>query len=94
MTAWTTIDGMDSADSMERNEMTPVRILLRPEEAAKALGISRSQCYSLLAAGGIPSVLVGRSRRVPVAALEEWVAARTTLAQVKASAEGAKEERP
>jgi excisionase family DNA binding protein len=47
----------------------------RPEEAAEALGLSRSQTYRLLnKAGGIPSTRVAGVVRVPVAALRAWAA--------------------
>ena len=50
------------------------RLLLRPGEAADALGIGRSKIYELIAAGVIPSVRVGgKSIRVPVDALREWM---------------------
>jgi excisionase family DNA binding protein len=54
------------------------QILLRPIEAAAALGISRSKIYELLSSGGLPSVRVGASVRVPVDALREWIARRVT----------------
>ncbi len=50
------------------------RMLFKPEEAAEVLGISRARLYELLAAGVIPSIKVGASRRVPADALREWVA--------------------
>lgn len=53
------------------------RMLLRPEEAAEMLGIGRSTIYSLMATGGMPSVRVGRSVRVPLDALKQWVSERT-----------------
>lgn len=49
------------------------RLLLRPEEAAHLLGIGRSRIYALLASGQVPSVRVGRSVRVPVDALQQWL---------------------
>jgi len=49
------------------------RILYRPGEAAQAIGVSRSRIYELINSGTIPSVRVGTSLRVPVAALERWV---------------------
>jgi len=49
------------------------RLLLRPAEAAEVLGVGRSKIYALLAAGELPGVRVGKSVRVPVAALERWV---------------------
>jgi len=48
-------------------------VLLRPEEAAKALGLGRSMIYRLLASQALTSVSIGRSRRIPRAALEDFV---------------------
>jgi excisionase family DNA binding protein len=50
------------------------RLLLTVPEAAKALAISRSKLYELLAAGLVRSVRIDGSRRVPVEALESYVA--------------------
>jgi len=50
------------------------RLMLRPTEAAEALGVSRSKTYQLLASGELPSVRLGGCLRVPVAALHEWIA--------------------
>ena len=47
------------------------RILLRPEEVAYALGISRSSAYQLIASGELPSVKVAGLTRVPREALEK-----------------------
>lgn len=52
------------------------KLLLRPEEAAQLLGISRARLYQLIAAGQIGSLRIGRSRRIPFAALEKFVAER------------------
>ncbi len=49
------------------------RLMLRPTEAADAIGISRSKAYEMIAAGQIPSVRVGGVVRVPVAALKTWI---------------------
>ena len=60
-------------------DMTPAptrgatRLLLRPEEGADAIGVSRSRFYELLATGMIKSIKVGRSRRIPVAELQRWI---------------------
>ncbi len=48
------------------------RLLLRPEEAAQLVGIGRTQMFGLIRRGEVLSVKVGRSRRIPVAALREW----------------------
>lgn len=51
----------------------PERLMLRPAEAADAIGVSRAKLYELLARGVIPSVMVGASKRVPVQALNAWI---------------------
>jgi excisionase family DNA binding protein len=48
-------------------------LLLRPSEAAAALGIGRSKAYELIAAGVIPSIRLGGSVRVPLGALRAWM---------------------
>ena len=49
------------------------RLLLTVSDAARRLEISRSLFYELLAAGEIESIHVGRLRRVPAAALADYV---------------------
>lgn len=50
------------------------KLLLRPTEAALVLGIGRSKCYALIAAGILPSIRLGNSIRVPADELRRWVA--------------------
>jgi excisionase family DNA binding protein len=52
------------------------KLLLSPNEVAEALGIGRPKVYSLLSRGELPRVRVGRSVRVPAAALRKWVEER------------------
>jgi excisionase family DNA binding protein len=52
------------------------RLLLRPIEAAEAIGIGRSKIYELLASGDLPSIRVGGSVRVPIDALRAWIERR------------------
>lgn len=52
------------------------RLLLKPEEVAARLGVGRSVVYVLMASGELESISIGRSRRVPVRALEDFVEAR------------------
>jgi excisionase family DNA binding protein len=52
-------------------------LLLRVDEAAARLGLARSTVYQLLADGTLPVVRIGRAVRVPIAALDAWVAAQT-----------------
>lgn len=51
-------------------------LLLRAEQAARLLGISRSAFYSKVSAGLIPpAVYIGESPRWSVESLRAWVAA-------------------
>lgn len=54
------------------------RLLLRPIEAAEAIGVGRSKVYELLASGELPSIRVGASVRVPVDALRAWIERKTS----------------
>ena len=49
-------------------------LLLTVPEAAKAVSISRSALYELLADGAIRSVKHGRKRLIDAASLREWAA--------------------
>ena len=48
-------------------------LLLSVEEAARRISCGRSHLYLLLRRGEIQSIYLGRSRRIPVAALERFV---------------------
>jgi excisionase family DNA binding protein len=48
-------------------------LLLTPEQAAEALNIARSTIYELMRMGAIPSVKIGRARRIPAAVVREYV---------------------
>jgi len=50
-------------------------LLVRPEDAATALGVSRTKIYELMASGRLSSLKIGRSRRIPVEALTAFVSA-------------------
>jgi excisionase family DNA binding protein len=52
-------------------------LLVRVEEAARMLSLSRSTIYEMLDAGELPSVRRGTARRIPLAAIREWVATHT-----------------
>lgn len=47
--------------------------LLKPEEAAAELRIGRTRVYGLISTGELGSVKIGRSRRIPRAALAEYI---------------------
>jgi excisionase family DNA binding protein len=50
------------------------KLLLTVEETAERLSIGRTRAYELVLCGALESVKIGRSRRVPVGALESFVA--------------------
>ena len=54
------------------------KLLLRVQEAADALGVSRSTVYALVAEDAIPSVRVGRLVRIPVDRRQRWIDQRST----------------
>lgn len=49
------------------------RIVLTVEEAAERLGVGRTLVYALLRRGDIESIAIGRLRRIPCDALEDFV---------------------
>lgn len=61
----------------ERTQPHPEQVveplLVRVEEAARMLSLSRSTIYEMLDAGELPSVRRGTARRIPIAALRAWV---------------------
>lgn len=48
-------------------------LFYRIEEVAHLLGLGKSKTYLLVAGGEIPSIRIGKSVRVPVSCLEDWV---------------------
>jgi excisionase family DNA binding protein len=60
------------SDFLNGDQMTAAsQLLLTPEHAAAKLDVGRTTVYALMASGELRSVKIGRSRRVPAAALEE-----------------------
>jgi excisionase family DNA binding protein len=49
------------------------RVLLRPEEVATAMGIGRTAVFELMRTGELRSVKIGKSRRIPVDAVHDYV---------------------
>jgi excisionase family DNA binding protein len=55
-------------------------LLLKVEQVADRLNLGRAKTWQMVMAGEIPSLTIGRSRRVPAAALREWVERQATEA--------------
>ncbi len=51
----------------------PGLLLVTPEQAAIRLAICRTKVYELLRKGELESVRIGSSRRIPAAALADYV---------------------
>ena len=49
------------------------KLLLSPDEAFHSLGVGRAKGYQMIATGELPSIKVGRLRRIPTEALENYV---------------------
>ena len=49
------------------------KLLLKVEEAAAALSLGRSKTYELVESGEIQSIQIGRSRRIPAQALQDFI---------------------
>jgi excisionase family DNA binding protein len=69
---------MKEVTKMENNQQVDLpenlpQALLDVEEVAHILHISRSNCYLLIQEGFIPSIHIGRSRRVRPVDLEQFI---------------------
>lgn len=53
------------------------KLTLSIPEAAKVIGISRSQMYALAKSEGFPTIQIGRRVLVSVKGLERWVEEQT-----------------
>jgi excisionase family DNA binding protein len=58
-------------------------LLLKAGDVAKLLGLGRSKVFAMLAVGELPVIRIGRSVRVPRAALEDWIAEHTQHASAR-----------
>lgn len=61
---------------------TQHKLLVSVEEAAQMLSIGRSLVYKLVLSKGVLSVKIGRTRRIPVFALEAFIAQQSGQAGV------------
>ena len=60
-------------------------LLVSVEEAARRIAVGRSHLYELLGRGEIESIRIGRSRRIPVTALEEYTSRKLDEARSEMS---------
>jgi len=55
-------------------------ILLTPEEAAEMLRLGRVTVYKLIQTGELASITIGKARRIPRRALDDYIAKRLMIA--------------
>ena len=77
---------MSATASSEIERATAAVLLLTVEDAAQRLSIGRTTMYSLISAGAIKSVTIGRLRRIPSECLEEYVSSLRTSGQPESAA--------
>jgi excisionase family DNA binding protein len=75
-----------SGEAAEISVTQPTRLVLTIEQAARRLGIGRTLMYSLVMAGEVESVTIGRLRRIPVECLTEYVTKLRTAQQTDQAA--------
>jgi excisionase family DNA binding protein len=68
-----TIDGETAGPQLGRKQVIMERLLLSPDQVAESLGVCRSRVYDLMRTRALPSVKIGRARRVPVSAVRAYV---------------------
>ena len=59
----------------------PERLVVTVPEAARMLGLSRARLYPLISTGEIPSLKIGRCRRVPVREIESFIERQLQLSK-------------
>jgi excisionase family DNA binding protein len=67
------LEAMLKEDMVRQKALPCQKLLLTVIEAGEVLSISRSKMYDLLNSGCLPSVHIGRSRRVRISDLEAFV---------------------
>jgi excisionase family DNA binding protein len=66
---------------------TSQKLALTVPQAATALGFAEATVWKYIANGTLPSFKLGKSRRIPVDALQEWI--RAQAEQATANEQGA-----
>jgi excisionase family DNA binding protein len=60
-------------DVIRDRGVAPAKLLLTVKEASEILAISRSKLYDLLSSGDLPSIHIGRSRRIRRVDIDNFV---------------------
>lgn len=59
--------------SLKQAEPALSTLALTPEQAAKAAGLGRTTVYAALKSGGLPSLKIGKSRRIMISDLLRYL---------------------
>ncbi len=64
----------------EREAMNPAdtRLAVRPAEAARMLGVTRTRIFTEVREGRLRTAKVGRCRIIPIAELRDWLDRQTS----------------
>jgi excisionase family DNA binding protein len=62
----------DGMKFFQKEDESP-KILFKLEEVAQMLSVSKSHLYSLIATRRLPTIKLGRVRRVSIIALQQWI---------------------
>lgn len=79
----------EDAPTRAQVEQPIINITLQPDErrvfsvveAAAILGIGRSKLYEFISSGEIRSIRIGRLRKIPIAAIDEFLASRESASR-------------
>ena len=66
-------DDLPTAALLAPQRRSTPPLLLTPAEAADSLRLNRSTIYELMGQGRLPSIRIGRARRIPVQAIRDFL---------------------
>ena len=69
-----TVDVVGTGAVVEAKGPIVPKLLLTPEDAAKALSLCERKLSELTSTREIPSIKIGKSRRYSIEALRQWIA--------------------
>jgi excisionase family DNA binding protein len=67
------VEAMLLDDARVQGHLESKKLLYTPGDAAESLSIGRTKLFALMADGTLPSLLIGRSRRIRACDLEAFV---------------------
>jgi len=69
---------MSTTQGISQQRVVVPTLLITPTEAAQALRISRTVLFQLLRSNELRSIKLGRTRRIPIQALHEFIASQVS----------------